>query len=49
VREKEEGREGRGRGKGRAGSALPQIKIYDYTPGRDILVARSLSRRQGDA
>ena len=32
-REREEGREGRGRGKGSAGGAFPQIKIYDYTPG----------------
>ena len=32
-REREEGREGKGRGKGRTGGAFPQIKIYDYTPG----------------
>ena len=31
-RERKEGRDRRGRGKGRAGGAFPQTKIYDYTP-----------------
>jgi len=31
-REMAKGREGRGSGKGSAGGAFLQIKIYDYTP-----------------